>query len=430
MQTRDTQGKELAREARAMSIYELGKLHKIDSLKIEKAITDNWSVKRWKNLVFDEAMGRTILSFVKKSKPKDQFSLCDYIRDKMNQKPTQPQNQRIIDEETESLTKEKVTNKRGDFIPESVLNPISKRDLTASTPSAGGVTIDDKLQNLIPPLDKDFPIQSLSTSTTSTLPYTLPKVTSTTQGQWTGEINAATKQNLTFESIRVVPKYLRVFTSVSRGLIQNSSIAVENFVRSDLRLALREGIERAAIQATGGGQPTGLQYNPNIPTVSYTAGSLNYDTCSEAEAAILGANLAVQHARTHTLINGEQVTSENSRLYERLSLDWVCSPSFKRSAKSTPQLPNGSLPIWDTGDVSNDTLTIYGQGMKSAAKILDYNAHISPFVAVGEAYFGNFREHLISSTGPIEILVDPFSESTRGFNSYQRICEFRFFNAS
>ena len=59
----------------------------------------------------------------------------------MNQKPISKQNQRAIDKETARLTNDKVSNKRGEFIPASVLNPIITRDLTADTPSAGGVTV-------------------------------------------------------------------------------------------------------------------------------------------------------------------------------------------------------------------------------------------------------------------------------------------------
>ena len=140
----------------------------------------------------------------------------------------------------------------------------------------------------------------------------------------------------------------------------------------------------------------GLQYNANIPTRSYTSGSLTYDDVLNAEAAILGANVAVQHVRTHTLVNGEQITSENNALRERLSLDWVCSPSFKRLAKQTSQLgTNTSLPIWETGDEGeDDVVTIYGQGLPKVPKILGYNAHISPFVSQARRILGTGKSTL------------------------------------
>ena len=413
MPKRDKQGTELAREARAMAIYELGKAHKIDSLKIEKGITENMPVAKWKDVVLAEVKKRGIV--FKKSEPEDQFSLREYIRDKMNQKPTSERNQRIIDKETERISHDKVANRRGEFIPATVLNPIITRDLTADTPSAGGVTVNSELEKLIIPLDKDFPIQSLSTSITSTLPYSLPRVTNTTVGEWTEEIRPATEQNLIFDSVRVVPRFLRAWTTVSRELIANSSTSIENFVRSELRLALREGIDRGAIQASGVGQPTGLQHNVNLTTRTYTSGALSYDDVLNAEQAILDANVAIQHVRTHSMVSGEQVTSENRPLRERLSLDWICSPSFKRLAKQTATLGGGSLPIWDTGNEGEDeVVTIFGEGLPKVPTILGHNAHISPFVAAGEAYFGNWKEHLISSTGPIEILVDPFTLSTAG----------------
>ena len=423
MPQRDKHGAELAREARAMAVFNYGKEHGIDNLKVEKAISENWTMKRWKEVVFAEVMQRREIEKLVASRQgyrpvekSEQFSLRTYIRDKMNQKPISAQNQRAIDKETARLTKEKIENKRGDFIPASVLNPIITRDLTAGTPSEGGVTVGSELEKLILPLDKDFPIQSLSTSITSTLPYSLPRVTNTSVAEWTAETTAPTEANLVFDSVRVVPKYLRAWTTVSRELIANSSTSIENFVRAELRLALRTGIERGAIQASGVGQPTGLLHNVDIPTRTYTSGSLTYDDVLNAESAIIDANVAIQHVRTHSLVSGEQVTSENRPLRERLGLDWVCSPSFKRLAKSTAQLgTNTSLPIWDTGNEGEDeVITIFGEGLKSAPKILGYNAHVSPFVAAGEAYFGNWKEHLISSTGPIELLVDPFTLSTRG----------------
>ena len=251
MPQRDTQGKELAREARAMAIYEFGKKHRVDNLKIEKAIADNWSMKRWKDLVFSDVMERTEIEKAVAAKqgfkpinPDEQFSLRRYILDKITQKPTSAQNQRAIDKETARLSVEKVQAKRGDFIPASVLNPIITRALTVGTPSEGGFTVASELEKLVTPLDKDFPIQSLSSNITSTLPYSLPKVTNTTVAEWTAETTKATEANLTFESVRVIPKYLRAWTTVSRELVMNSSTTIENFVRAELRLALREGIER------------------------------------------------------------------------------------------------------------------------------------------------------------------------------------------
>ena len=423
MPQRDKQGKELAREARAMSLWEYGKKHGIDNLKVEKAIAENWTMKRFKEIAFDEVMQQREIERLVAARQgyrpvenSEKFSLRTYIRDKMNQKPISRQNQRAIDNETARLTKEKIENKRGDFIPASVLNPIITRDLTADTPSAGGFTVASELEKLILPLDKDFPIQSLSTNITSTLPYHLPRVTNATVAEWTAETTAPSEQNLIFNSLRVIPRYLRAWSTVSRELLNNSSTSIENFLRSELRLSLREGIERGAVQANGVNQPTGLLHNASIPTRTYTSGALSYDDVLNAEQAILDANVGIQHVRTHSLVSGEQVTSENRPLRDRLNLNWVCSPSFKRLARSTAQLgANTSLPIWDTGNEGEDeVITVFGEGLKSAPKILGYNAHVSPFVAAGEAYFGNWKEHLISSTGPIEILVDPFTLSTRG----------------
>ena len=140
------------------------------------------------------------------------------------------------------------------------------------------------------------------------------------------------------------------------------------------------------MQATGTNQPTGLLHNTSISTRTYTSGNLTYDDVLNAEQAILDANVAIQHVRTHSMVSGEQVTSENRPLRERLSLDWVCSPSFKRLAKQTATLGGGSLPILDTGDEGeDDVVTIFGEGLPKVPKILGHNAHISPFVAAGEA---------------------------------------------
>ena len=56
MPKRDKQGTELAREARAMALFNYGKEHGIDNLKVEKAITENWSMARFKEVVFAEVM--------------------------------------------------------------------------------------------------------------------------------------------------------------------------------------------------------------------------------------------------------------------------------------------------------------------------------------------------------------------------------------
>ena len=403
-----------AGELRAREIFITGKKVGIDHHLIERAIIEKTSVKDFKEQCLEFL--KTHSSYRSQVDPEEEFSLRRFILDKAENRSLNTIEQSVIFQESHGQIP---GNIRGTLIPNSVLEPVKtgRRDLTAGTDTAGGHTIDDELQRLIQPLDPDTPIFNLVHKLDARVPFDVPVKESATSAQWTEETGAASKSNITFGVKSVRPKHMRAWTTYSRELLLTSSVEIENLVRSDLRRVIRQGIEKALIQSTGlGGQPTGLQNNTSIRTVRYPTNALTYDHCEQAEELLLNENVQVQDARGQWVAGDESIDPRIDNLRKRLSTSWIVSPKFRRLAKRTPQLGTGaSLAIWDNGDKgTGEGVTVKGMGSQDDPKILEYNAYVSTYAATNDAYFGNWADFVLCQFGGLDVIVDPFTLSTRG----------------
>ncbi|MDE0185601.1 MAG: phage major capsid protein [Candidatus Poribacteria bacterium] len=335
------------------------------------------------------------------------FSLRRLILDKADNAALRDEEQSVTDRIKEH--RQPNSTSRGIPLPASILReiPTGKRDLTAGVDSAGGYTVDDELQALIFPLDPQTPIFNAATKVDSKSPYTIPIKQTPTSAQWVAETQAASEQNIVFNAKNVTSHYLRSFTSYSRELLSQSSTDIENLVRDDLRKAIMFGIENKLANSTAGSlnSPLGLA-NMNLNEVTFTAANgLTYENVLEVEEAVLNRNVAVQ--------NSEGNLQSGERGYP-LRLAWVASPKMRRLMRKTPQLPNGSIPIWDTGDVGNDSVTIHGEGSPNMPRVLDYRAEISTDIPDAHAYFGNWRDLVLSTFSGFDLLVDPYTLGHQG----------------
>ena len=246
---------EIARELRAREIMRVGKRGHIDFNIISKAITNDTPINEWKTFVLETltAQKSTLES------PTSKFSMTQLILDKSEGNDISGAEREVIsDEFTKERCREAVA---GVFLPREVFKSktTNKRDLTAGVDSAGGYTIDDSLLDLIEPLDPDLPMLSRVRKTYSPKPFSIPRKLTKTQAEWIGETGEAQEQDVEFDEIKQRPYNLVGWTTFSKELLMSSSVEVESLVRSDLRMALAIGAEKALLKATGVNQPLGLE---------------------------------------------------------------------------------------------------------------------------------------------------------------------------
>ena len=302
----------------------------------------------------------------------------------------------------------------GVFLPREVFKPKrTKRDLVAQgTASAGGNLVDDSLLDLIEPLDPDLPMLSRVRKTYGTKPFSIPRKLTKTVAQWVGETGEAQEESITFGKMDQKPFNLVGWSVFSTELLMSSSVGVENLVRQDLRTALSIGAEKALLKATGVNQPLGLEANSDIRTISRSsANSVTEDECLEAEESVLGSNVVIQSPNGKNLESGE---SKMSMRLKKAELAWIVSPKFRRLCKKTASLDGGSGNLWSTGDTGSDSVTIHRDGSPRQPRLIEHEAYVSTFVTDGQAWLGNFSEIVLNYFSSPQILVDPFTLSTRG----------------
>lgn len=82
----------------------------------------------------------------------------------------------------------------------------------------------------------------------------------------------AAESNPTFRKITLDPKDLAAFTDVTRRMLQQSTIDIENYIRSQMVTAMRIAIDHAGLYGTGAtGQPEGVSNTTGIGSVTFAA---------------------------------------------------------------------------------------------------------------------------------------------------------------
>ena len=200
------------------------------------------------------------------------------------------------------------------------------------------------------------------------------KLTAASAGWISTEGGAAAESEMTVGQVSLAPKTLGAYTDVTRQLMIQSSLDVENLVRDDLVQAMALAIDLAGLEGSGAsGQPTGLLNTTGVTKVTTFAGV----NPTFAEAVSL-----------------ETAVADNNAL--RGSLGYILRSNMNGALKTTA-LDSGS-----------------GRFVSEGGMINGYNARISNQGTDGNIYFGNWADMLIGMFGGLDIIVDPYTNSTSG----------------
>lgn len=121
-------------------------------------------------------------------------------------------------------------------------------------------------------------------------PVEIPKQTGTSTAYWIGEQQTIPESDLTFGQIGMSQKTVVSRVSMSRNLLMQSSLSVENIVREDMIKEIALAIDKAAINGSGvGAEPKGiLNYAINSVPLGNDGSAPTYASlvglCSEIEA--------------------------------------------------------------------------------------------------------------------------------------------------
>lgn len=264
---------------------------------------------------------------------------------------------------------------QGILVPAEVL----RRDLNVGTSTAGGnlVATDLLAGSFIDLLRNRAVAIRAGAQTMNGLVgnIAIPKQTGAATAYWVAESGAPTESQQTVGQVTMSPKTVGAYTDFSRRLMLQSSIDVENMVRNDLALVIALAIDSAAFYGTASSnQPRGLKLQSGINTVDPAAATPTFAEVVAMESAVAADNADVGN------------------------MAYVVNAAMRGALKSALKFSAaGSDTIWEAGNTVNG-----------------YRTEVSNQIESNDLFFGNFADLMIGFWSGLDLMVDPYSNSTSG----------------
>ena len=205
----------------------------------------------------------------------------------------------------------------------------------------------------------------------------IPKQTAGASGYWVGEDEAPTKSGASFGTLQLRMKTVGANSYITRTMLKQSSMDIEQLVREDLAAALALKIDEAAFYGSGtANQPKGIKNITGINTVDFAA---KYPTFGE-------------------LVDMETEISKDNADVDAMA--YVVGATARGQFKQTQKFPNDANTggtIWEPGNNVNG-----------------YKAVVTNVIEDGDVFMGNFADYIVGLFGGLELLVDPYTYSNKG----------------
>jgi HK97 family phage major capsid protein len=266
--------------------------------------------------------------------------------------------------------------------------PTQQRDLIVGTGTMGGFTVATDLVSFVEMFRNRLALAQAGAQMLTGLQgmVAIPKQTGGATAYWVGENVAPTESQPVFGQLTMTPKTVGAYTDMSRRLIIQSSIDVENFVKTDLAKVLALAVDLAGLSGPGtGNQPSGILASTSIgsSTAGAAGGAPTWAQVVALETAVAAANADVPSSAY--LMNA------------------VTRGKLKTVQKGT------NLPfIWEPDNTLNGYRTVVSNQLRS---------NLTKGTSTGilsEMLFGNFSDYIIGMWGGLDLMVDPYSGATAG----------------
>jgi len=263
---------------------------------------------------------------------------------------------------------------RGILAPNDVLH----RDLVVDTASAAGdlVFTDGRPGSFIELLRNRLALSTLGVTMLTGLqgPVAIPRQTGAATAYWVAEGGDPTESQPSVDQVALVAKTLGAYTEFSRRLMLQSSIDVEQMVRTELATVIALEIDRAALYGTGSSsQPEGLKFVTGINTENFGAANPTYAELVSMESKVAADNADI----------GAMSYLTNSTIYG----------GFKTTEKAT----GTAQFVLEPGGTVNG-----------------YNTVRSNQVETGDVFFGVWNQMIMGMWGALDIQVNPYALDKSG----------------
>ena len=371
-EARSSRNKEVA------SIIELGAKHSRSDM-AAKAVAENKSLDQFRGELLD-VIGEKPLETAEVGLTKKEvreFSVMRAIRAMANPSDRQAQEEaRFEMEVSEAAQRATGRQARGVMLPTEVLRSWT-RDLNTSDDSAL-IAEDFRGGDFIDVLRNASSVMAAGATILNGLQgsVAIPKKSAASSAGWIATEGAASAESEpTFGQVTMSPKVVGAHTQITRLMMQQSSLDIENLIRNDLAQGIALAIDNGALQGSGAsGQPTGIKNTAGINAPTAFAGA----TPTFAEVVAM-----------------ETAVAEDNALLGNLA--YILPASMYGALKTAlKDAGSGQFVVGPDGQING------------------YNAIVSNQVTAGDLFFGNFADALIGLYGGLDIVVDPYSNSTSG----------------
>ena len=345
----------------------------------DKAIQEGISVEEFRGVLLDNISNDKPLETAEIGLSKNEvrkFSVMKAINALAN--PTDKKAQRDAEFEfecSEAAAKHYGRTAQGIMLPPEVLSNWSTRDLNASD-DAGLIGQDFRAGDFIDALRNASSVMPLAKTLNGLSgDVKIPKKTSASSAAFiSSEGGAAGESEMVIGSVTMSPKTLGAFTDVTRQLMIQSSLDVENLIRDDLAQSMAIAIDNAALEGSGSsGNPTGITNTSGINTVSLSSAAA--PTFAE-------------------MVSMETAAAVDNALLGKLS--YIMHPSNYGTLKTTEKASGTAQFVAVNNEVNG------------------YPVVVSAQLTANNYVFGNFDDLLVGFFGGLDIVVDPFTASTSG----------------
>lgn len=192
-------------------------------------------------------------------------------------------------------------------------------------------------------------------------------IMSATNVAWAEETGAASDGAPTFTNVTLSPKRLTAYVNISKQLLNQHSVDVDNMIRQDIIRAISSKLESTILGNAAGTttQPAGIFYNVTPTEVTSMAG------IAEVEGDVEDAN-----------VYGD--------------LKWIINPKFKADLRTMAKGSNIAQSLYENGEIDGTAALSTGN--------------------VGEklGVYGDFSQLAIGQWGAIDLTVDPYTQAKNG----------------
>lgn len=267
------------------------------------------------------------------------------------------------------------------FVPMDV----QVRDMTAAGVSGSNylVSTDNLAGSFVEMLRNESVVMAMGATRLAGLQgnVTIPRQTAASTAYWLASdgVTQITESQPTIGQITLSPKNVAALTEISHQLMQQSDPSVEQLVMTDLARVLALAADVAALRGSGGsGQPTGITQTSGIGTFD-TDSTNTYADILDPQSDVAAANAL------------------------RPGCAYVADPASAVLLMQRQRFSSTDTPLWD-GSLLQGTMA-------------GFPCRATNQMSANTMIFGWWPSLILAEWGVLELMVNPFSDFTRGLSS-------------